>query len=266
MAPAQKAIVELVYDLSNPFSYIALVTLARYQDAWNLELDLIPVYVPLLQEATGDAPPDPMAIKIQYLQRDIARLSERWGVDIRTPAGFNRQTTTLPVMNFLRTLKENESPEVLLRCSLLLFEELYSIQTPLASPKFYDCLVTSSSPSLSTPVRPLTRKRLEELLSLASKSKAKQEMLKLGEYAWEKQGAWTVPWMIAYKVPLERAEKVSKEGREKDVFLTVDRFEMMAYFLGPEYTWRGPFPEGDRFRPRAEGIPSQLLYPPAPRL
>jgi len=30
MAPAQKAIVELVYDLSNPFSYIALVTLARY--------------------------------------------------------------------------------------------------------------------------------------------------------------------------------------------------------------------------------------------
>lgn len=78
-------------------------------------------------------------------------------------------------------------------------------------------------------MRPLTRQRLDELLSLASKSHAKQEMLKLGEYAWEKQGAWTVPWMVAYKVPLEGAEKVNKEGREKDVFLTVDRFEMMAY-------------------------------------
>lgn len=36
--------------------------------------------------------------------------------------------------------------------------------------------------------------------------------------------------------------------------------------LGSKYTWRGPFPEGDRFRPRAEGIPSQLSYPPVPRL
>jgi len=124
-------------------------------------------------------------------------------------------------------------------------------------PSFYDCLV-SSSYSSSTVGRPFTRERHDKLLSLAAKSNAKQEMLKLGEYAWEKQGAWTVPWMIAYKVPLEGAEQVTKEGREKDVFLTVDRFEMMAYFLGPEYTWRGPFPEGDHFRPRAEGIPPQL--------
>lgn len=54
-------------------------------------------------------------------------------------------------------------------------------------------------------------------------------MGKLAKYAWETQGAWAVPWMIAYKVPLEGAEKLSKDGREKDVFTSCDRFEMMAY-------------------------------------
>ena len=54
-------------------------------------------------------------------------------------------------------------------------------------------------------------------------------MKKAAKYAWETQGAWTVPCMVAYKVPLEDTEKVSKEEREKDMFMTCDRFEMMAY-------------------------------------
>jgi hypothetical protein len=104
---------------------------------------------------------------------------------------------------------------------------------------FYDCLVASSSnvangspspsPSSSTHVGPFTRQRFDELLSLASKSNAKEEMKKVAKYAWETEGAWTVPCMVACKVPLEDTEKVSKEEREKDMFMTCDRFEMMAY-------------------------------------
>lgn len=267
MPPKNKAIVELVYDLASPFSYIALLTLVRHREAWNLELDLTPVYVPLLNEATGDGQPKPMAIKTQYLQRDIARVAERWGVDIRPPASFQKDSPTLPVMNFLRIVKENESAEVLLQSTLLLYEELYATQTPITSPQFYDCLLTSSRRS-----GPFTPASLADLLALASSSNAKEGMLDVAKYAWTKRGAFAVPWIVAYKVPHEssgKAGEVSKEGRESDVFMGVDRFDQLAYFLGPEYTWRGPWPDGDRFRPRSEGtpgIPIDQLYPPAPRL
>lgn len=269
MSPKNKAIIELVYDLASPFSYIALLTLVRHREAWNLELDLTPVYTPLLNEATGDGQPKPMAIKTQYMQRDIARVAERWGVDIRTPAGFSKSYPTLPAMNFLRIVKENEAAEVLLQSTLILYEELYATQTPITSLQFYDSLLTSSRHC-----GPFSPSRLSELLTLSSASNAKEAMLDIAKYAWTKRGAFAVPWMIAYKVPheslgKEKVEAVSKDGRESDVFMGVDRFDQLAFFLGPEYTWRGPWPDGDRFRPRSEGtpgIPIGELYPPAPRL
>ena len=94
------------------------------------------------------------------------------------------------------------------------------------------CLVQQRSQWLSflfDHVGPSTRQQLDELLSLASKGNAKEEMKKVAKYSWETQGAWTVPCMVAYKVPPEDTEKVSKEEREKDMFMTCDRFGMMAY-------------------------------------
>lgn len=154
-------------------------------------------------------------------------------------------------MNFLRIVKEHESAEVLLQSTLLLYvgyllhllpppwyylriartlelqEELYATQTPITSPQFYECLLSSSRSSA-----PFTPARLAELLALASSSNAKETMLDLGKYAWTKRGAFAVPWMVAYKVPFEgsgKAAELTKEGRESDVFMGVDRFDALAY-------------------------------------
>lgn len=124
-------------------------------------------------------------------------------------------------------------------------------------------------------------------------------MIEVAKYCWEKRGAFALPWMIAYRVPIEKVEAdkmVKKEGRVMSFkgaiglnilgicellylfsnggfrgfsfcFLS---FPFLASSLGPEYVWRGPWPDGrDRFRPRADGtpgVPIEHVYPPAPRL
>jgi hypothetical protein len=215
-------------------------------------------------------------------------------VDIRTPPGFKKHTTTFSVMNFLRIVKENESPEVLILCSLLLFvspvsdilppppltwvgpssrlkRELYSIQTPLGTPALYECLIndqgSSSLESISSSINalaqasprpathhenssvsgPFTRARLEELLKLASAKDSEEKMTRVAKTSFERYRLWAVPWMSAYRLPLDAppaaktgqslsaggAAKADFEtrikGMEVDDFLGVDRFEAMAY-------------------------------------
>ncbi|KAF8314191.1 hypothetical protein DL93DRAFT_2167357 [Clavulina sp. PMI_390] len=272
--PPQRNIAELVFDVGNPFCYIALVTLVRYRHTWNLELDLSPVFSPHLYDATGDGQPIPMELKRLYHEHDIMRMAEQWGVAIRRPqpASVNK-VTTLQIMNFLRIVKESESMDTLVACTITLYEEIYGQQTPIDAPTFYHCL-TKATPT--TPNPPLTRKRLQKLLGRSRLTpKAEDAMKGLAKHVWEKRQVFSMPFTVVWAIPRrvedrdadeKRDLEAKKQTRESDVFWGCDRFEFMAWFLGPEYAWCGPWPDGQDRSGAHPNVPSPVVdfvYPQA---
>jgi len=60
--------------------------------------------------------------------------------------------------------------------------------------------------------------------------------------AIEEYGVFGLPWFVATR---------PSDG-ERDVFFGSDKLQDMAWWLGPEYEWRGPYPDGDDAVPLAK--------------
>jgi len=258
MAPARATKIEVYYDISSANAYLTFVTLVRYQHAWNLNLDLHPVSQAKIMDATGAKDFPVMPIKAVYQDRDVVRTAQRWGLDIRKPPGFPLGDITHNVVAFLRVLKQVESVEVLIECTQLLFEEYHSVHTPVTSPNFLDCLASSTTTPRSGP---LSKTRLQELVTLSQSPENNAAVQTDVDDVVAKYGTFLTPWMVAHRLPVddrtpaERA-KSPAPSTEYQSFFGVERVEALGYYLGPEYVWRGPWPDGrERFRPSATGYP-----------
>jgi len=263
MPPARPVKVEFYYDITSADTYIAFVTLLRYQQAWNISLDLIPFSLPKILDAVGAKNWPTVPIKAAYLAHDMTRTAQRWGLDIRPHPGYPlRSDPSQSVVAFLRILRQVESADVLTKCTQLLFEEYHSFHTPITSDRFFECLVQTSS----TPRRggPLTKTRMQEILARSKTPESTKGVEQDVKDVVAKYGTFSTPWMVAHKVSVDdrSPEEQAKNpigSTEFSHFHGFERLPAMAYYLGPEYVWRGPWPDGrERFRPRdisSPGIP-----------
>jgi len=261
MAPIETAKIDFIYDISSPNSYIIFVTLLRYRKAWNLDINLRPVSLDGITAVTGPGAANPVPIKKAYIDRDFGRMAERWGLDIRLPPGRPSPASLLKLTHFLHALKDVESPDVLTQCTVLFFEEYYSIHTSPVAPTFYDCVIKGHPASRGQ--GPLSESRFKEIWALAASAEIQERAQKDVEEVVSKFKTFSCPWIVAYKVPLDdrplsREEKLKNpiERTDYQSFFGPDRMDTLAYYLGPEYEWKGPFPDGrERFLPRALGLP-----------
>ncbi|KAF8337485.1 uncharacterized protein EI90DRAFT_3287086 [Cantharellus anzutake] len=265
--PSRPAKVVFVYDIASPTSWIALITMLRYQEPWNLDLELQPILVGSAMRATGVKKPHLPPVKQQYYDRDLRRVAERWGVTINPPPEDPFDRITRPAIRFLRTLKAHEPSDVLVKATLLLFEEYFTVGTPVTSPKFFDCLSSSHGKR-----GPLSESRLQQLLAFSQQREAEEGLDADVRYVVEKWGTWGVPWMVAHRVPpddrnLSDEEKILDPlpPTEWQSFHTENRIEALGYYLGPEYIWRGPWPDGiERFSASVGPSPAFLIPKRAP--
>jgi len=131
----------------------------------------------------------------------------------------------------------------------------------VSSPAFYHCVIKDHPASRGR--GPLSKAQFKNILALSTTQELKDRAKAAVEDLVKKHNAFGCPWIVAYKVPIDDRPLSLKEKRanplepyEWSTFYGVDRFEAMGYFLGPEYEWKGPFPDGiERFRPRASGPP-----------
>jgi len=257
----KKVKIDLVYDVSSAFSYIALVTLLRYQEPWNLDINLKPASQGAILKAAGTPNRVVVPVKGAYFERDVVRLAERWGLDIRTPPDRPSSATTEHIFRFLFALKEIESPDVLLQCTLLFFEEIFSIHTSVSSSSFFHCIIKEHPASRGRGL--LSEVQFKKILAHSASPELLERTQKDVTELVAKHHAFGCPWIVAFKVPIDDRPLSVKEKREHPLehsewqeFFGVDRMDALGYYLGPEYEWKGPFPDGrERFRPRATGLP-----------
>ncbi|XP_052285382.1 glutathione S-transferase kappa 1-like isoform X2 [Dreissena polymorpha] len=85
MAATMKKTVELFYDVVSPYTWFAFEVLCRYQDRWNINLQLKPVFLGGIRKGADNPPPDLVSNRGLYLRKELKLLAKYFHVPLVEP-------------------------------------------------------------------------------------------------------------------------------------------------------------------------------------
>ncbi|XP_067367767.1 glutathione S-transferase kappa 1-like isoform X1 [Channa argus] len=170
---------------------------------------------------TGNKPPAVVPTKFMYMSKDLARLTEYFGVPLHPPSDpldtmFNKGS--LSAMRFLVAVQEREKggQKQVEQVSRELWMRIWSEDKDITEPA-----------SLSMKAG-LSGSEIKEVLELFN-SKEIKDKLKSTTAAALKYGAFGFPMVVCHI------------NGKPEMFFGSDRFELMAHCIGEK--WLGPQPE-----------------------
>lgn len=209
--------VELYYDIVSPYSYLAFAALNRYERRWQLDLELLPVFLGGLMKDVGNQPPIYLPARAPYIAKDVLRLSGYFDLPMRLPAGF--PVNTLPTMRFL-TAVADEEPQALRPLSALLWQRLWAEDADVTSAEALQIACEEVG---------LGRATAERLVERMNEPAVKDALKARTEEA-ARRGAFGAPTYF-----------VRGTDGEDEMFFGCDRLPVLAHELGLE--WLGPNPD-----------------------
>ncbi|XP_053464782.1 glutathione S-transferase kappa 1 [Nycticebus coucang] len=212
--------VELFYDVLSPYSWLGFEVLCRYQNIWNINLQLRPSFIAGIMKDSGNKPPALLPRKGQYLRSDIMLLGQHLQVPLQFPKDFFSvilEKGSLSAMRFL-TAVSLEHPEILEKASRELWMRVWSRDEDIAEPQ--SILAAAEKAGMSA-------EQAQGLLGKISTPKVKNQLKETTEAAC-KYGAFGLPITVAHV-----------DGQTHMLFGS-DRMELLAYLLGEK--WMGPVP------------------------
>uniref|UniRef100_A0A2K6FNF7 Glutathione S-transferase kappa n=1 Tax=Propithecus coquereli TaxID=379532 RepID=A0A2K6FNF7_PROCO len=207
MGPVPRTL-ELFYDVLSPYSWLGFEVLCRYQNIWNIKLQLRPSLLGGIMKDSGNKPPAMLPRKGQYLREDIKLLRQHFQVPIEFPKDFFStilEKGSLSAMRFLTALSL-EHPEMLEKVSRELWMRVWSRAAEKAG---------------------MSAEQAQGILEKISTPKVKNQLKETTEAAC-KYGAFGLPITV-----------VHVDGQPHMLFGS-DRMELLAYLLGEK--WMGPVP------------------------
>uniref|UniRef100_A0A2K6SEM3 Glutathione S-transferase kappa n=1 Tax=Saimiri boliviensis boliviensis TaxID=39432 RepID=A0A2K6SEM3_SAIBB len=208
MGPVPRTL-ELFYDVLSPYSWLGFEILCRYQNIWNINLQLRPSFLGGIIKDSENKPPALVPRKGQYMANDIKLLRQHVQVPIQFPKDFFSvvlEKGSLSAMRFL-TAVNLEHPEMLQNVSRELWMRIWSRAAEKAG---------------------MSAEQAQGLLEKSSTSKVKNQLKETTEAAC-RYGAFGLPITVAHV-----------DGQTHMMFGS-DRMELLAYLLGEK--WMGPVPQ-----------------------
>ncbi|XP_058283506.1 glutathione S-transferase kappa 1 isoform X3 [Hylobates moloch] len=200
--------VELFYDVLSPYSWLGFEILCRYQNIWNINLQLRPSLIAGIMKDSGNKPPGLLPRKGQYMANDLKLLRHHLQIPIQLPKDFLSvmlEKGSLSAMRFL-TAVNLEHPEMLEKASRELWMRLWSRAAEKAG---------------------MSAEQARGLLEKISMPKVKTQLKETTEAAC-RYGAFGLPITVAHV-----------DGQTHMLFGS-DRMELLAHLLGEK--WMGPVP------------------------
>uniref|UniRef100_A0A2K6KFB8 Glutathione S-transferase kappa n=2 Tax=Rhinopithecus TaxID=542827 RepID=A0A2K6KFB8_RHIBE len=200
--------VELFYDVLSPYSWLGFEVLCRYQNIWNINLQLRPSLIGGIMKDSGNKPPALLPRKGQYMANDIKLLRHHFQIPIQFPKDFFSviiEKGSLSAMRFL-TAVSLEHPDMLEKVSRELWMRIWSKAAEKAG---------------------MSAEQAQGLLEKISTPKVKNQLKETTEAAC-RYGAFGLPITVAHV-----------DGQTHMIFGS-DRMELLAYLLGEK--WMGPVP------------------------
>uniref|UniRef100_A0A2K5F8H8 Glutathione S-transferase kappa n=1 Tax=Aotus nancymaae TaxID=37293 RepID=A0A2K5F8H8_AOTNA len=207
MRPVPRTL-ELFYDVLSPYSWLGFEVLCRYQNIWNINLQLRPSFIGGIMKDSGNKAPALVPRKGQYMANDLKLLRQHIQVPIQFPKDFFSvilEKGSLSAMRFL-TAVNLEHPEMLENVSRELWMRIWSRAAEKAG---------------------MSAEQAQGLLEKSSTSKVKNQLKETTEAAC-RYGAFGLPITVAHV-----------DGQTHMIFGS-DRMELLAYLLGEK--WMGPVP------------------------
>ncbi|XP_003270907.1 glutathione S-transferase kappa 1 isoform X2 [Nomascus leucogenys] len=207
MGPLPRTL-ELFYDVLSPYSWLGFEILCRYQNIWNINLQLRPSLITGIMKDSGNKPPGLLPRKGQYMANDLKLLRHHLQIPIQLPKDFLSvmlEKGSLSAMRFL-TAVNLEHPEMLEKVSRELWMRLWSRAAEKAG---------------------MSAEQAQGLLEKISTPKVKNQLKETTEAAC-RYGAFGLPITVAHV-----------DGQTHMLFGS-DRMELLAHLLGEK--WMGPVP------------------------
>jgi glutathione S-transferase kappa 1 len=81
--------VRYLFDVVSPYSALSTKVLLRYKAEWGLQLELVPVFLGGIMQATGNKPPAMLAARAMFQGKDLERQAKLFRVPLLpTPSNF----------------------------------------------------------------------------------------------------------------------------------------------------------------------------------
>jgi glutathione S-transferase kappa 1 len=209
--------IELAYDIVSPYSFLALEVLLRYRPRWQATLDLHPVLLGGLFQASENRSPLMVPARAEYAAVDIVRQARFYRVPLEIPDGF--PGNSLVVMRVLTAASDR--PELLFRLSIELFRGYFGKRLVIDDPASIKEALGRAGASSSE----------SDALLGATQDPAIKQRLREATERIAKRGAFGAPAIFA----------TDRTGAEQ-FFFGSDRFETLAHLLDVPYA--GPNPDG----------------------
>nr|KAF6469513.1 glutathione S-transferase kappa 1 [Molossus molossus] len=136
MAPLPRTL-ELFYDVLSPYSWLGFEILCRYQNIWNVSLQLRPTLIAGIMKDSGNKAPALLPRKAKYLSGDLKLLAQHMQVPIQFPKDFLSvilDKGSLSAMRFL-TAVNLEHPKMLEKVSRELWMRVWSRDEDITEPQ-----------------------------------------------------------------------------------------------------------------------------------
>ncbi|GAA5965038.1 hypothetical protein JCM21900_006219 [Sporobolomyces salmonicolor] len=222
--------ISFYYDVVSPWSLLAYHVLKRYREPWGMKLELKPTFLGGVMHASGNQPPLNVKNKGKWMNESDLPLTAEWmHVSYKFPSTF--PVNTMHCMRFLRAI-EHKAPEKLEQATDLFFQLIWNSSEGRSAddatkPESFAQAVRSSSL--------FSAREVDTLLEYANSSENKDRLKQDATTLVEEGGAFGFPWMV-----------VEREDGLKRSFFGSDRFELVAFWLGKE--WSGPLAQSGRAR------------------
>ncbi|KAL1259686.1 hypothetical protein QQF64_010263 [Cirrhinus molitorella] len=216
---SSRKVVELFYDVTSPYSWLAFEVLCRYRNVWNINLKFKPAFLGGVIYGSGNHPPALNPKKLLYMVSDLTLLSEYFGVPIFQPS-YRPEKGSLNAMRFVTAVSEREKQgDMLERVSRELWKRKWRSHKDITQPtSLTEAGIKAGLPS----------NEVKEILTLSASQPIKDKLKSVTQEALEYKCCFGLPFIVCHV------------NGKSEVFFGSDRFEVMAYFIGEK--WMGPYP------------------------
>uniref|UniRef100_A0A8C8YGX4 Glutathione S-transferase kappa n=1 Tax=Prolemur simus TaxID=1328070 RepID=A0A8C8YGX4_PROSS len=216
MGPLPRSL-ELFYDVLSPYSWLSFEVLCRYQNIWNIKLQLRPSLIAGIMKDSGELS---STGSLYWHRQDIKLLRQHFQIPIQFPKDFISvilEKGSMSAMRFLTALSL-EHPEMLEKVSRELWMRVWSRDEDITEPQSILAAAEKAG---------MTIEQAQGILEKISTPKVRNQLKETTEAAC-RYGAFGLPITVAHV-----------DGQTHMLFGS-DRMELLAYLLGEK--WMGPVP------------------------
>ncbi|GAA5991319.1 hypothetical protein JCM10908_003255 [Rhodotorula pacifica] len=219
----------LYYDIVSPWSFMAYSVLKRYRQPWDMQLELKPMFLGGVMQASGNKPPITVKNKGLWMNgSDLPLAFDFIKVDFTFPKQF--PINTINMMRALRAIQQI-APEKLEKATDAFYAAFW--QPKPSDMAAMDAVKPDAFPKILSKDGLFSEAEIKRIVEAANsdeiKNLVKEESSKLAADG----GAFGFPWIVVTR----------DDGKERNFFGS-DRFEQIAYWLGKE--WKGPLADGGK--------------------